>query len=56
MNSRERVRAALTRRIPDRPPKRTLGPKGLLLCPAYDIDFSPRENILAFADEVEALL
>lgn len=32
----------------------TLGPAGLLLCPAYDIDFTPRENILAFAEAVNA--
>ena len=31
----------------------TLGPAGLLLCPAYDIDFAPRENILAFAEAVQ---
>lgn len=30
----------------------TLGPAGLLLCPAYDIDFTPRENVLAFAEAV----
>ena len=34
---------------------RALGPEGLLLCPAYDIDFAPRDNILAFADAVEEL-
>lgn len=34
----------------------TLGPAGLLLCPAYDIDFAPRENILAFAEAVEATI
>jgi hypothetical protein len=27
-----------------------LGPAGLLLAPAYDIDFTPRENIVAFVD------
>lgn len=32
---------------------RTLGPTGLLLCPAYDIDFAPVENVLAFAEAVE---
>lgn len=32
----------------------TLGPAGLLLCPAYDIDFAPRENIEAFAEAVRA--
>lgn len=34
---------------------RTLGPAGLLLCPAYDIDFASRESVLAFADAVEEL-
>jgi uroporphyrinogen decarboxylase len=34
---------------------RALGPEGLLLCPAYDIDFAPRDNIVAFADAVEEL-
>lgn len=29
-----------------------LGPAGLLLAPAYDIDFSPMENINAFAEAV----
>jgi uroporphyrinogen decarboxylase len=29
---------------------RTLGPAGLLLCPAYDIDFAPQENVLAFVE------
>lgn len=33
---------------------RTLGPEGLLLSPAYDIDFSPFENITAFVEAVEA--
>ena len=32
----------------------TLGPAGLLLCPAYDIDFAPRENVVAFAEGVRA--
>jgi uroporphyrinogen decarboxylase len=31
----------------------TLGPEGLLLAPAYDIDFSPFENIVAFIEETE---
>jgi uroporphyrinogen decarboxylase len=30
----------------------TLGPGGLLLAPAYDVDFAPRENLEAFVDEV----
>ncbi len=32
----------------------TLGPEGLLLTPAYDIDFAPFENIVAFIEAVEA--
>jgi uroporphyrinogen decarboxylase len=35
--------------------RRTLGPNGLLLCPAYDIDFAPRENLFAFAEAAEEL-
>ena len=31
----------------------TLGPHGLLLAPAYDIDFAPFENIVAFVEAVE---
>ena len=31
----------------------TLGPQGLLLTPAYDIDFAPFENIVAFIEAVE---
>lgn len=31
----------------------TLGPEGLLLAPAYDIDFAPFENIVAFIEAVE---
>ncbi len=30
-----------------------LGPAGLLLCPAYDIDFASCESLFAFADAVE---
>jgi uroporphyrinogen decarboxylase len=30
-----------------------LGPEGLLLTPAYDIDFAPFENIVAFIEAVE---
>jgi uroporphyrinogen decarboxylase len=30
-----------------------LGPEGLLLAPAYDIDFAPFENIVAFVEAVE---
>ncbi|GAB4244127.1 MAG: uroporphyrinogen decarboxylase family protein [Thermoleophilia bacterium] len=33
----------------------TLGPAGLLLAPAYDIDFAPRENVVAFVEAVRAL-
>lgn len=33
--------------------RRTLGPEGLLLCPAYDIDFTPPENLFAFAEAAE---
>jgi uroporphyrinogen decarboxylase len=29
-----------------------LGRQGLLLCPAYDLDFTPRENVGAFIDAV----
>jgi len=32
----------------------TLGPEGLVLAPAYDIDFTPFENIAAFVEETEA--
>jgi len=31
----------------------TLGPEGLLLAPAYDIDFAPFENIVAFIEAVD---
>jgi uroporphyrinogen decarboxylase len=31
----------------------TLGPEGLLLAPAYDIDFAPFANIVAFIEAVE---
>jgi len=31
----------------------TLGPEGLLLAPAYDIDYSPIENIVAFIEATE---
>jgi uroporphyrinogen decarboxylase len=31
----------------------TLGPQGLLLAPAYDIDFAPFENIVAFIEAVD---
>jgi uroporphyrinogen decarboxylase len=32
---------------------KTLGPGGLLLSPAYDIDYTPFENIVAFIEAVE---
>ena len=44
----EQVRAEVRRCI------ETLGPEGLVLAPAYDIDFSPFENIVAFIDATEA--
>jgi uroporphyrinogen decarboxylase len=31
----------------------TLGPAGLLLAPAYDVDFTPLENLAAFSEAVE---
>lgn len=31
----------------------TLGPEGLLLAPAYDIDYAPIENIVAFLETVD---
>jgi uroporphyrinogen decarboxylase len=43
------IRAEVHRRA------RELGPEGLLLCPAYDIDFAPRANLVAFADAVDEL-
>ena len=30
-----------------------LGPEGLLLCPAYDVDYTPLENLTAFSEAVE---
>jgi uroporphyrinogen decarboxylase len=36
--------------------RQTLGPEGLLLCPAYDIDFTPCENLFAFAEAAEEQL
>ena len=43
----DQVRAEVLRRI------ETLGPEGLLLAPAYDIDYAPFENIVAFVETVE---
>ena len=40
------VRAEVKNRV------ETLGPAGLLLAPAYDIDFAPFENIVAFVEAV----
>lgn len=40
------IRAEVKRRI------ETLGPAGLLLSPAYDLDFAPFENVLAFVEAV----
>jgi hypothetical protein len=31
----------------------TLGPAGLLLSPAYDLDYAPIENIIAFVKAVK---
>jgi len=31
----------------------TLGPEGLLLAPAYDVDFTPLENLVAFYEAVD---
>ena len=33
----------------------TMGPEGLLMAPAYDIDFAPFENIVAFVEAVKKL-
>ena len=43
----DQIRAEVQHRI------KTLGPAGLLLAPAYDIDYSPFDNIVAFAEAVE---
>ena len=43
----DQIRAEVQHRI------KTLGPEGLLLAPAYDIDYAPFENIVAFVDTVE---
>jgi uroporphyrinogen decarboxylase len=42
--SPDRIRAEVRQRIEQ------LGPAGLLLAPAYDIDFTPWENIRAFTE------
>ena len=43
----DQMRAEVQRRI------RELGPQGLLLAPAYDIDYGPFVNIVAFVEAVE---
>jgi uroporphyrinogen decarboxylase len=43
----DQIRAEVIRCI------KTLGPEGLLLAPAYDIDYAPFENIVAFVETVE---
>jgi uroporphyrinogen decarboxylase len=43
----DQIRAEVRHRI------ETLGPEGLLLSPAYDLDFTPFENIAAFIEAVE---
>ena len=43
----EQVRAEVRRR------SQTLGPGGLLLAPAYDVDFAPARNLVAFLEAVE---
>ncbi len=45
--SPDQIRAEVRHRI------EILGPEGLLLSPAYDIDFAPFENIAAFVESVE---
>ena len=44
----DEIRAEVRHRI------RTLGPAGLLLSPAYDLDFTPLENLVAFVEAVDA--
>jgi uroporphyrinogen decarboxylase len=43
----DQIRAEVQHRI------ETLGPQGLLLSPAYDLDYTPFENITAFVDAVK---
>ncbi|MDX2501232.1 MAG: uroporphyrinogen decarboxylase family protein [Deltaproteobacteria bacterium] len=45
--SPEQIRSEVRRCI------ETMGPEGLLLAPAYDIDFAPFENIVAFVEAVK---
>jgi len=44
----DQIRAETRHRI------ETLGPEGLLPAPAYDVDFTPLENLVAFYETVEA--
>ena len=44
----DQIRAEVQQRIQE------LGPEGLLLAPAYDIDYAPFDNIVAFVEAVEA--
>ena len=43
----DQIRAEVQQRIQE------LGPEGLLLAPAYDIDYAPFDNIVAFVEAVE---
>jgi uroporphyrinogen decarboxylase len=43
----DQIRAEVQCRIQE------LGPEGLLLAPAYDIDYTPFDNIVAFMEAVE---
>ena len=43
----DQIRAEVRHRI------EALGPEGLLLAPAYDIDYAPSDNIVAFVEAVE---
>jgi uroporphyrinogen decarboxylase len=45
--SPDQIRAQVQHRIQE------LGPEGLLLAPAYDIDYAPFDNIVAFVEAVE---
>ncbi len=45
----DQIRAEVRRRV------ETLGPAGLLLSPAYDIDYTPYENLVAFVEAVGSL-
>jgi hypothetical protein len=45
--SPDQIRAEVRHRI------ETLGPAGLLLAPAYDLDFAPFANVAAFCEAVE---